>query len=222
VLRGSVTMAAWVGDAARDPGDLDFVVTPDTIASGGDRARDLLDGITGALAADPGAGLRPDLVVHSAIWTYERADGRRVAVPFTPADGGPGGSIQIDVVFGAALPPSLPPEPITLPGIDRPVLAAPPELALAWKLLWLASDTYPQGKDLYDAALLAELAAPDLPFVRELLRPELGAEADLFCAESVLALAVDWPNFKDEYPWADGTAEQWRWRLALALERAWA
>jgi hypothetical protein len=54
-----------------------------------------------------------------------------------------------------------------------------------------------------------------------LLRPELRAEADTFCAETVLALAVDWPNFLDEYPWASGTAEQWRWRLALALERAW-
>ncbi|GAA4249455.1 nucleotidyl transferase AbiEii/AbiGii toxin family protein [Dactylosporangium darangshiense] len=219
VLRGSVTMAAWVGDAARDPGDLDFVVTPHTIASGSDQARELLDGITDALAADPGAGLRPDLVVHAEIWTYERADGRRLAVPFTTGDRGPGGSIQIDVVFGEPLP--LPPEPITLPGIERPVPAAPPELALAWKLLWLATDTYPQGKDLYDAALLAELAAPELHFVRDLLRPELGAEADTFCAESVLALTVDWPNFTDEYPWADGTAEQWRWRLALALERAW-
>ncbi|MER7282774.1 nucleotidyl transferase AbiEii/AbiGii toxin family protein [Dactylosporangium sp. NPDC000244] len=219
VLRGSVTMAAWVGDAARDPGDLDFVVTPHTITSGSDQARELLDGITAALAAEPGAGLRPDRVVHSEIWTYERADGRRLAVPFAIGDGGPSGSIQIDVVFGEPLP--LPPEPMSLPGIDRPVLAAPLGLALAWKLLWLATDAYPQGKDLYDAVLLAELAAPDLPFVRDLLRPELGAEADTFCAESVLALTVDWPNFTDEYPWAGGTAEPWRWRLALALERAW-
>ena len=43
-----------------------------------------------------------------------------------------------------------------LPGVAAPMLAAPAPLALAWKLLWLATDTYPQGKDLYDAVLLAE------------------------------------------------------------------
>jgi hypothetical protein len=51
-----------------------------------------------------------------------------------------------------------------------------------------------------------------------LVREFLGAE---FAPESVLALTIDWPNFTDEYPWAGGTAEQWRWRLALALETAW-
>ncbi|PYC74957.1 hypothetical protein C7C45_03455 [Micromonospora arborensis] len=45
---------------------------------------------------------------------------------------------------------------LILPDVDKPVLAAPAPLALAWKLLWLATDRYPQGKDLYDAALLAE------------------------------------------------------------------
>jgi hypothetical protein len=219
VLRGSVTMAAWVGEAAREPGDLDFVVIPHSITSDSPAARELLDGIVAALAADPGAGLQPDRTVHSAIWTYERADGRRLAVPFLAADA-PGGAVQVDLVFGERLP--MAPEAVTLPGADRPVLAAPAPLALAWKLLWLATDTYPQGKDLYDAALLAEHTTVDIALVRDLLRAELGAAAATFSAEDLLSLTVDWPNFTDEYAGVGGTAEHWRWRLALALERAWA
>ncbi|WP_164545205.1 hypothetical protein [Antribacter gilvus] len=34
VARGSATLSAWVGEAAREPGDLDFVVTPRTIRAG--------------------------------------------------------------------------------------------------------------------------------------------------------------------------------------------
>ena len=63
--------------------------------------------------------------------------------------------------------------------------------ALAWKLLWLATDTYPQGKDLYDAVLLAEHTTVDQSLVRQLMRPELGPEADTFRAETVLSWAVD-------------------------------
>jgi hypothetical protein len=109
---------------------------------------------------------------------------------------------------------------VVLPGVDRPVLAASASLSLAWKLLWLATDTYPQGKDLYDAVLLAEHTTVDQDLVRQLMRPELGTEADAFTAETVLSWQVDWTNFTDEYPAITGTAEQWTRRLALALERA--
>ncbi|MEU3453533.1 nucleotidyl transferase AbiEii/AbiGii toxin family protein [Micromonospora sp. NPDC006766] len=219
VLRGSVTMAAWVGDAAREPGDLDFVVTPHTIASDSADARALLDGIKAAVRTAPGAGLRPDRITESAIWTYERADGRRLVIPFSTPEA-PDGHVQIDVVFGETLP--LPPEVLILPDVDEPVLAAPASLALAWKLLWLATDMYPQGKDLYDAVLLAEHTTVDQALVHELMRPELGAEADTFTAETVLSWRVDWTNFTDEYPGIAGTAKQWTRRLALALDQAWA
>lgn len=53
-------------------------------------------------------------------------------------------------------------------------------------------------------------------------RPELGAEADTFTAETVLSWQVDWDNFTDECPGITGTAEQWTRRLALALDHAWA
>jgi hypothetical protein len=218
VLRGSVTMAAWVGDAAREPGDLDFVVTPHTITSDSADARALLDDIKAAVRTAPGAGLRPDRITESAIWTYERADGRRLVIPFSTPEA-PDGHVQIDVVFGERLP--LPPEVLILPDVDEPVLAAPASLALAWKLLWLATDMYPQGKDLYDAVLLAEHTTVDRALVRRLMRPELGAEADSFTAETVLSWQVDWTNFTDECPGVTGTAEQWSRRLALALEQAW-
>ncbi|KAB1932133.1 nucleotidyl transferase AbiEii/AbiGii toxin family protein, partial [Micromonospora sp. ALFpr18c] len=216
VLRGSVTMAAWVGAAAREPGDLDFVVSPRTVTSDSADARTLLDDIKTAIRNAPGAGLRPERMTEAAIWTYERADGRRLLIPFSA----PEGHVQIDIVFGERLP--LPPEAMTLPNIDQPVLAAPASLALAWKLLWLATDRYPQGKDLYDAVLLAEHTTVDQALVRELLRPELGAEADTFAAETVLSWQVDWPNFTDECPGVTGTADQWARRLAVALGHAWA
>ncbi|MEV0430555.1 nucleotidyl transferase AbiEii/AbiGii toxin family protein [Micromonospora sp. NPDC050495] len=218
VLRGSVTMAAWVGDTAREPGDLDFVVTPHTITSDSADAHTLLDDIKAAVRSAPGAGLQPDRITESAIWTYERADGRRLVIPFSTPEA-PDGHVQIDVVFGEKLP--LPPEVLILPDVDEPVLAAPASLALAWKLLWLATDMYPQGKDLYDAVLLAEHTTVDQALVRQLMRPELGAEADNFTAETVLSWQVDWTNFTDECPGISGTAEQWTRRLALALDRAW-
>ncbi|MEU1646408.1 nucleotidyl transferase AbiEii/AbiGii toxin family protein [Micromonospora zamorensis] len=218
VLRGSVTMAAWVGEAAREPGDLDFVVTPHTMTSDSTDARTLLDDIKTAIRAATGAGVQPDRIAESAIWTYERADGRRLLIPFSTPEA-PGGHVQIDVVFGERLP--LPPEVLILRDVDKPLPAAPAPLALAWKLLWLATDRYPQGKDLYDAVLLAEHTTVDQSLVRQLMRPELGAEADTFRAETALSWEVDWSNFTDEYSGITGTAEQWARRLALALDHAW-
>jgi hypothetical protein len=215
VLRGSVTMAAWAGDAAREPGDLDFVVTPPTIPSTDPH---LIADLKAALRNAPGAGLRPDDITEAAIWTYERADGHRLVVPFrTPA--GLDGHVQVDLVFGERMP--LPYEMVAVPGVAAPVRAAPAALALAWKLLWLATDRHPQGKDLYDAVLLAEHTTAGLALVRDVLRPELLAEADEFTAGSVLAWEVDWVNFADEYPGVAGTGDEWTMRLALALDRAW-
>ncbi|MFC7528428.1 nucleotidyl transferase AbiEii/AbiGii toxin family protein [Actinoplanes sp. GCM10030250] len=215
VLRGSVTMAAWVGDAAREPGDLDFVVTPATMPADSAQGRELLADIVAAVLDAPGAGLRPEQTAHSEIWTYERAEGRRLVIPFSAADT-PDGTVQIDFVFGEELP--IPPEPIEVLGTV--VWAATAELSLAWKLQWLATDSYPQGKDLYDAVLLAEHTTVDFGLVRELMREELGAAADRFTAETVFSWdGIDWPNFADVCPGIEGTAEQWLRRLAVGLDR---
>ncbi|MEH1163835.1 nucleotidyl transferase AbiEii/AbiGii toxin family protein [Micromonospora sp. CPCC 205539] len=216
VLRGSVTMSAWFGAAAREPGDVDFVVTPFSLHIGSGEAEAMLAGVLAALRDRPGAGLNPDLVETSDIWTYERADGRRLVIPFNAA-GGPSGTVQADFVFNEHLP--LEPVTIRLDGVEHPLLAASPALSLAWKLMWLATDRYPQGKDLYDATLLAEHTSVGLRLVRDLLRADLGSEADNFAAESVLSWDVDWENFTDEYPGISGTVTTWKRRLALALDR---
>lgn len=217
VLRGSVTMRAWVGDAAREPGDIDFVVLPASRSIRHHESVAMLDGIVDAVRSAPGAGLLADDVRAEDIWTYERADGRRLVFPFA-VDGLPRGTVQLDFVFSEVLPIL----PVLLEISDRTMLAATPELSLAWKLMWLATDSYPQGKDLYDAVLLAErTAVPDRALVVDLLRPELEGEAADFAAESVLAWVVDWANFRDEYPDIEGDGQKWTRRLAVALGRAW-
>ncbi|WP_144119135.1 nucleotidyl transferase AbiEii/AbiGii toxin family protein [Catellatospora sichuanensis] len=218
VLRGSVTMSAWFGGDAREPGDVDFVVEPFSMASRSPEATAMLDGIVAELRERPGAGLDPEQVKVEEIWTYERADGRRLVIPFT-APGVPGGSVQVDFVFNEHLP--IEPVAVLLDGVDVAMRAASPALSLAWKLMWLATDRYPQGKDLYDAVLLAEHTAVDLALVRDLMRPELREEADAFTAGSVLEWDVDWENFTDEYPSVAGDGEVWKRRLALALHRNW-
>lgn len=207
VLRGSAVMRAWFGEQARPPGDLDFVVTPVGITSDSGQARELLDGIIAA------SGRPARDVAESAIWTYERADGRRLVVSY-PDDV----RLQIDVVFGEHLP--IGPEPVGLRGVDVPVLAATAELSLVWKLVWLLTDMYPQGKDLYDAVLLAERFPADLGLVRELSEPDLGAAAAEFTPATVLTWSdVDWGNFAGDFPGVPGTGRQWLRRLSLALDR---
>ncbi len=217
VLRGSVPLRAWIGQAAREPGDLDFVVIPRTMDVADAQARQMLAGIVRAIRKRPGAGLSAERVAAEDIWTYERAPGRRLTFPFTLA-GLPTGSVQLDFVFGEKLP--VPPEMVRVPLIDKPVLTATAELSLAWKLLWLETDMWPQGKDLYDATLLAEHTSVPLSLVRDVLRPEIGDEADWFTAASVLRWTIDWDNFRDEYPGVQGDATAWKERLALALARS--
>jgi hypothetical protein len=217
VLRGSVALRAWLGEIARDPGDLDFVVAPKTFAPDGPEARAMLEGLAAAVAADPGPGLRADRVVAEHIWTYERVPGRRLMFPFDVEDL-PQGAVQVDVVFNEDLPDA--PVTVEVPPLGTRVLAASPALSLAWKLQWLVTDKYPQGKDLYDAVLLAERTPVSLDLVRDLIRPELGDEADAFTWASVLKLPVDWENFRAERPGVVGDAGPWLRRLADALSRS--
>ncbi|MGW0962041.1 nucleotidyl transferase AbiEii/AbiGii toxin family protein [Streptomyces gelaticus] len=169
VLRGSVLMATWFGDAARDPGDLDFLFVPRDWAMDDPRASGLFDTIAQDAAAARGAvRIEAAGMVAGDIWRYDRVPGRRVLLPWT-ADGVPGGTVQIDVAFNESLP-----SPAALTELrplgDGPgcrVQAVSPGLSLAWKLLWLVTDAYPQGKDLYDAVLLAERTPPSYELVRE-------------------------------------------------------
>jgi hypothetical protein len=96
------------------------------------------------------------------------------------------------------------------------VRAAGPAQSLAWKLLWLMTDVYPQGKDLYDAVLLAErFRLPHHVLADTLRRGEVAPPAT--AAGLTRDWQVDWDNFLVEYPAAGGDAAGWLLRLEAAL-----
>ncbi|MEV6052017.1 nucleotidyl transferase AbiEii/AbiGii toxin family protein [Streptomyces sp. NPDC052107] len=203
VLRGSLLMSLWFGEAAREPGDLDFVVVPADWGIEEARTDRMIGGI--AEAAQAGGGeirfSARDAAVED-IWTYERVPGRRMVLPWS-APGLPGGHVQLDFVFNERLPEA--PEPVGLPG-GAVLLAATPGLSLAWKLMWLITDLYPQGKDLYDAALLAERHPLSHELLQQVLResgewPNPAMEKPVPLADlAEAAHHVEWHHFVTEYP----------------------
>lgn len=223
VLRGSLLLRAWLGEAAREPGDMDWVFRPQTVGIDDPTARELFAGFIQMASERPQAGsavIAADEAAVDEIWTYERAAGRRIVFPWH-AEGLPPGTVQMDVVFGEALFADPIQTLIPSPGGGSvPVWSADQALSLAWKLLWLETDIYPQGKDLYDATLLAERT--HLPF--DLLRRVLESSEDAYRNPAAglrpdfpLQWEVDWENFKLEYPWVAGEAKDWQARLARHL-----
>jgi len=220
VLRGSLLLKAWLGEAAREPGDIDWVFTPDSVGPSAPLATDLFTSLTQLVTKHPRvaeAEIDVDLIAINSIWTYERADGRRIVFPWH-ADGLPAGMVHMDVVFGEHLWS----EPIdgVIPALDGDrilVRSASPELSLAWKLLWLQTDDYAQGKDLYDATLLAEHTRLRASLLNQVLQAYQLEPKTVSSAEFALRWDVDWENFQLEYPWVEGDAEQWKERLARAL-----
>ncbi|MGI8336554.1 nucleotidyl transferase AbiEii/AbiGii toxin family protein [Actinomadura scrupuli] len=235
VLRGSILLKAWYGDAAREPGDLDFVVVPESWKMSADRTASMLDDI--AHLAEDGSWRGGDALTDAStdasidaridaseaviedIWTYDRVPGRRLLLPWT-ADGLPSGTVQLDFVFNEHLP--APPEVTSVPraggGAPIPVLAASAELSLAWKIMWLVSDMHPQGKDLYDAVLLAE----STPLPGRLLRETLVASDSCYARQpitpaAITGLEVEWDEFCKEHPHVPRDAREYVDRLAAAL-----
>ncbi|MCX5298555.1 nucleotidyl transferase AbiEii/AbiGii toxin family protein [Streptomyces sp. NBC_00193] len=226
VLRGSVLMSQWFGEIAREPHDLDFVVVPADWMIEEDRTGRMLDAITaGAERLAPYGGLvmPASEAVCEYIWTYERVPGRRLVLPWS-APGMRGGQVQLDFVFNEPLPVA--PEPVVVAGV--PLLGATPELSLAWKLVWLAGDMYPQGKDLYDAVLLAESCTLPYPLLAEVFRLsgefEVGGGGQQPPAPEVFEgfAQTDWATFHKEYPGIPGSAESYADRLLKALEPTFA
>lgn len=225
VLRGSMLMSQWFGKSAREPHDLDFVVVPADWMIEEDRTGRMLDAIAaGAERLAPYSGLvmPASEAVSEYIWTYERVPGRRLVLPWS-APGMRGGQVQLDFVFNEPLPAR--PEPVLVAGV--PLLGATRELSLAWKLLWLAGDLYPQGKDLYDAVLLAEACALPYPLLADVFR--LSGEFDTGSGQESPAPAhfeelarTNWDTFHTEYPGIPGSAESYTNRLLRALEPTFA
>ncbi len=224
VLRGSVLLRSWYGEAAREPGDLDFVVSPQDWRIEEPRTAAMLEGIARAAERATVSGpvrFTAEEAVSEDIWTYDRVPGRRLALPWV-ADGVPGGVVQLDFVFNERLPVA--PERFLVQALaDGPgatLVGVTAELSLAWKLMWLVSDGHPQGKDLYDAVLLAESCRLRYEVLREVfLDAEAGYALRPVTSSTVAALAtsVEWQHFTQEYPQADGDAAEYVGRLVTAL-----
>ncbi|MFD8979674.1 nucleotidyl transferase AbiEii/AbiGii toxin family protein [Streptomyces sp. NPDC059564] len=223
VLRGSMLMAGWFGAAAREPHDLDFVVVPQDWGIEEPRTGRMLEAV--AEAAERAAAEEDGLVISAGeavcedIWTYERVPGRRLVLPWS-APGLPGGQVQLDFVFNERLP--APPEPADVAGVR--LVAATPELSLAWKLVWLATDMYPHGKDLYDAVLLAERCTAPYELVHTVFResgewfpPKSPRDTPLTLDAFAEAGSADWELFQREYPGVGGSAGSYARRLITAL-----
>ncbi|MEV6066298.1 nucleotidyl transferase AbiEii/AbiGii toxin family protein [Nocardia sp. NPDC052001] len=226
MLRGSVLLAAWFGAAAREPGDVDFIVLPMNWQVDEPTTDDMFADIArrAEMVADmPGSTVRihPDGALSDHIWTYDRVPGRRLILPWTSIDSEiPSGTVQLDFVFNESVPRQ--PHWSDLPRLSGPgpsarLLAATPELSLAWKLLWLTTDVHPEGKDFYDAVLLAENSR--LPY--ELLATVLGRDPEGDWLPGLVAgldSSADWEEFAKDHPHlADA---QWSFidRLRAALE----
>ena len=233
LLRGSLLMKYQVGDQAREPGDIDWVFRPSTVKLSDSTADDLVTTLLGAIedySALGGIQMHVDGATIDDIWTYDRAAGRRLVIPWLKPKL-PSGFVQIDIVFGEDLWT----EPVAydLPlhlvdgsdayligGNTVTVYGASMEQSLAWKLLWLQSDLWPQGKDLYDAVLLAvRCRLPRDLFIRAMIEGN-NRDPQLITARTVEEFDVDWPNFLKECPYVVGTADDWKARLVEALEHS--
>lgn len=224
LLRGSAIMVSWFGDQARRPGDLDWVVVPPTWTSQARESQQLVKDVVDAIE---GAQVGNDVMIPAQahaieeIWTYERAPGIRVVLPWHHVQSIHNGTVQMDFVFGEKLPTAPVPTYLSLSG-KEPVLmrTASPEQSLAWKLVWLATDSYAAGKDLYDAVLLAEKFGVSPDVVRATFK---AAESGFyngqvsFARDDVLNWSTEWEDFIKEYPTVKGTDKEWLERLANAL-----
>ncbi|OWA03804.1 hypothetical protein B9W62_26395 [Streptomyces sp. CS113] len=227
VLRGSMLMSTWFEAQAREPGDLDFVVVPQSWRIDDRRTERMLTALAEAAGARAGTGADEVPVGISAqgavvedIWTYDRVPGLRMVLPWG-APGLPGGHVQLDFVFGERLPE--PPEPVELSG-GAMLYAATPGLSLAWKLMWLINDMHGQGKDLYDAVLLAERHPLSRDLLHEVFRlsGEWPYHREHILLEDVVEAAgyVEWNHFVTEYPRFRDREDEFAERLVRAVTPA--
>lgn len=224
ILRGSLLLAIWNRHMARRPGDLDWVVSPHTWRMDDPSSTNLLRSVERSLRGSMGAWQMPfiipdELFVMESIWCYEKSPGKRLIVPWTCEDPSQNGTIQMDFVFGEQMPS----EPTTIafesePGNRVELQAATPAQSLAWKLLWLETDMHCQGKDLYDAVLLAESTSLGKEiFARTFEIADPKEDWQRFTANCIRKWHVEWEHFHDEYPQIQGSVNDWKNRLIAAL-----
>ena len=231
VLRGSVLLREWLGDAARDPGDVDWAVVPETLSAREPPGELLVDGLVEAGPPQRRSGeplVRWDQVRVERTWVYSDSPGLRATFPWQHGDvfgGDLFGAEQMDFSFGDTF--LIPPVEADVPtgdGGSVRLLTATWEQSLLWKLKWLDADDEPRAKDLYDATLLAEaLAARGTPVPAELVCRALSnppAGALLWRTRGMMAnvaAEVDWLRFRRENPHVVGGAREWQDRLVRAM-----
>ncbi|WP_051866357.1 nucleotidyl transferase AbiEii/AbiGii toxin family protein [Streptomyces griseus] len=187
---------------------------------------DLLDRVRMNPQAARGVLLVPDDADEDGTWTYAEYDtpGVRLVIPWH-AEGLPPGEVRLDFARDELLPEA--PVWTLIPRADGDPVAvrtASRELSLAWKLLWMhvdcATEGRAQGKDLYDAVLLAEAEGTALSqrLLRKVLcRAPVSAAGDLG-ADAMTRWQFDWDGFRAEHPSVRGSARDWLDRLVRALE----
>jgi Nucleotidyl transferase AbiEii toxin, Type IV TA system len=223
-LRGSSLMRHQVGEAARPPRDIDWMVLPPGLGLHMPSGVELVDEIDRLVA---GGGLPDGIAIRGpaareGIWAYERAEGVRLTFAWQSGEL-PSGSLQLDFTFGEPLAELAEETELTLSDGERvSLLAAPAGLALCWKLLWLGTDGFPQGKDLYDAVLLAERHGLSTELLARVVAPAVADGAVIQLLPDVESWRVDWDNFLRECPWVEGGQLQWKQRLAAAIAPAYA
>jgi hypothetical protein len=230
MLRGSALMPGWYPAAAREPGDLDFVVLAQNWEAA-DRRTDVLFAQLARDAERLSAGtehVRFDAAGAESgdIQAYDGVPGRSLLLPWR-AEGFDRAWVRLDFAFGERIhvEPERSERALSPGWRAVPVLTASKELSLAWKIVWLLTDACAQGKDLYDAVLLAE----DTPLSQRVLRDALVAADERYRDQPValsdladLDVEAEWEYFQVEHPSVKGSADEWLRRLCVALEPTFA
>ncbi|WDI44389.1 nucleotidyl transferase AbiEii/AbiGii toxin family protein [Bremerella sp. P1] len=95
---------------------------------------------------------------------------------------------------------------------------------LGLQVVRLKTDCYGQGKDLYDAVLLADHTTLDAELLRQTFEvsdtwtAHCPNPVDRFDADAILNWHIEWEDFKKEYPQIPGTQEEWKYRLITGLD----
>ncbi|MDB5338803.1 MAG: hypothetical protein JWN70_4422 [Planctomycetaceae bacterium] len=224
VLRGSYLLKHWLGDVAREPKDLDWVIRPVQPSWLSLSDWGVFKGLTALILQRrqlPGSEIRIESIVNDEIWAYDRVPGRRMVLTWQAEDL-PLGTSQMDFSLNDQMWHAPVETTLTLPeGRSTTVWIASPELSLAWKLLWLGTDTYPQGKDLYDATLLAEHYKLPSDLVLLTMKAVIDGNGRWeFTEEHLDDWFFQWEDFKKDYPGIQGTEEEWLKRLLVAIKPA--
>lgn len=221
VLRGSYLLKQWFGDAAREPGDLDWVIRPPHTSWLSLSDWGVFNGLADLIRQRDklyGADITITDMVVDEIWTYDRIPGRRMVLTWQAEDL-PVGTSQMDFVLNEDMWTEPVETTITMKDGRSTILwTASPEMSLAWKLVWLNSDSHPQGKDLYDATLLAEYRPLPSDLLRHVIR-EIRAHYGVWELTTADQNDCDfhWQDFVKDYPGIQGTEQEWLSRLIDAL-----